>query len=195
MLIFGLPAQNNMISRDEALELIRKYVRSDKLVKHMIAVESIMRALARRLGEDESLWGLVGLLHDVDYELTQSDFSKHGIVSTETILKGRLPEQALSAIRAHNEMTDHKDDSKLALALRAADQVSGLIVATALVMPSKRLSEVKLETLKRKFKQKDFARGVDREKIRLCERIGLSLDEFLDISLKAMQSVSDKLGL
>lgn len=183
-----------MITRDEAYKLVTEKVKNDKLVKHMLAAEAIMRALARRFGEDEDLWGLVGLLHDIDYELTKDDFSMHGLKSAE-MLKDYLPEEALDAIRAHNEMTGYKCESKLAYALKAADQISGLIIATALVMPSKKLAEVKVKSVKRKFKQKDFARRVRRDKIMLCEKIGLSLDEFIEISLKALQEISDKLGL
>ncbi len=183
-----------MISRDEALKMIDKYVRNDKLRKHMIAVEAIMRALARRLNEDEELWGLVGLLHDLDYEIVGKDMSKHGLISAK-LLEGKLPDNALNAIRAHNELTGFKDDSKLAIALKAADQVSGLIIATALVMPNKKLAEVKVKSLKKKFKQKDFARNVKRDKIMLCERLGLSLNEFLQLSLEALQEISEELGL
>ncbi len=180
---------------DEALNLVQKYVKNDRLIKHMLAVSAIMGALARRLGENEELWRLVGLVHDIDYEITQSQPEKHGIVAAEEILKDKLPPEALSAIKAHNDLTGHRDESKLAIALKAADAVSGLIVATALVMPNKKLSEVKVETLKKKFKQKDFARGVNRNNILLCEKLGLSLDEFLELSLRALQEIADKLGL
>lgn len=182
------------LSREEALNLTRQYVKNDKLVKHMLAVEAIMKALARRLNEDEELWGLTGLLHDLDYELTQNDFTKHGLVSAE-LLKDKLPEVALNAIKAHNELTGFKDNSRLSIALRACDALSGLIVATALVMPNKKLHEVKLETLKRKFKQKDFARNVSRDKIMLCRELGLELDEFLSIGLEALKSIAQDLGL
>ncbi len=178
----------------EALDLVKRYVKNEKLIKHMIAVSAIMEKLAEVLNEDSKLWKLVGLLHDIDYELTQNDFSKHGILAVE-ILKDKLPENALSAIKAHNEMTGHKDDSKLAIALRAADAVSGLIVATALVMPNKKVSEVKVETLLKKFKQKDFARGVKRDRILECEKLGISLEEFLRIALEAVKNVSPELGL
>ncbi|NPB00244.1 MAG: HDIG domain-containing protein, partial [Crenarchaeota archaeon] len=168
---------------EEALDLVRRHVKNDKLIKHMLAVAAIMEKLAERLGEDRELWKLVGLLHDIDYELTQSQPEKHGLAAAE-ILRGKLPEHAIRAIQAHNELTGVKDDSKLAIALRAADAVSGLIVAAALVMPNKRLSEVKLDTLLRKFKQKDFARGVKREKILECEKLGMSLEDFLSLSLE-----------
>ncbi len=183
-----------LLTFDEALELVRKYVKNDKLIKHMLAVAAIMEKLAEKLGEDRELWKLVGLLHDIDYELTQNQPEKHGLVAAE-ILKDKLPEHAIKAVQAHNELTGVKDDSKLAIALRAADAVSGLIVATALVMPNKKLSEVKLDTLLRKFRQKDFARGVKREKILECEKLGMSLEDFLSLSLEALKEISNMLGL
>ncbi len=183
------------MSRSQALILLKQYLKNEKLIKHCIAVEAIMRNLAKALGEDEELWALTGLLHDIDYELAKGDMEKHGVISTENILRNKLPKEALEAIRAHNELTGFVSDTKLALALKAADQASGLIVATALVMPNKRLSEVKLSSLLKKFKQKDFARSVRRDKIRLCERIGLPLERFLEISLKALQEVHEELGL
>jgi len=183
------------VNRDEALELLKTHVKNDKLIKHMIAVEAIMRRLALKFNEDQSLWGLVGLLHDLDYEDTKDNFKLHGLKSAE-MLEGKLPEEALEAIKSHNELTGHIPKTKLAKALIAADQVSGLIVATALVMPSKKLAEVKLKSVKKKFKQKDFTRSVDRSKIlKYCQEIGLTLDEFLQLSLEALQSISSELGL
>jgi len=183
-----------MIAREEAYNLLTKYLKNDKLVKHCLAVEAIMRALARELGEDENLWGLVGLLHDLDYQLVNKDMSKHGLVTAD-ILKDKLPPEALDAIRAHNELTGYKCKTKLAYALKAADQISGLIIATALVMPHKKLGEVKVSSLRKKFKQKDFARNVKREKILLCEKLGLSLEKFMEISLNALKQIHDQLGL
>lgn len=183
------------MDRDKALKLLKAHVKNDKLIKHMIAVEAIMRRLALKFNENENLWGLVGLLHDLDYEETKNNFKLHGLKSAE-ILKGKFSEEALEAIRSHNELTGHVPKTKLAKALIAADQVSGLIIATALVMPSKKLAEVKLKSVKKKFKQKDFTRSVDRSKIlKYCQEMGLSLDEFLQLSLEALQSISDELGL
>ena len=173
---------------------MRQKVANEKLVKHMLAVEAIMRALARELGEDEELWGLTGLLHDLDYEETKEDFSLHGLRSAE-MLEGLLPPEALHAIRAHNYLTGVKPEGRLDLALRASDALSGLIVASALVMPHKKLAEVRVETLKKKFKAKDFARGVSRDSIRLCGQLGLSLEEFFEIGLEAMKAIADQLGL
>ena len=183
-----------MLSRKEALELLKTDLKNDKLVKHCLAVASIMQALAEELSEDEELWYLTGLLHDLDYEEMKDNMKEHGLKSAE-ILAGKLPEQALSAIKAHNEMTGYKDESELALALRASDAVSGLVIATALVMPDKRLASVKVESLKNKFKQKDFARNVSRENILLCEKLGISLEKFLEISLNALKEIADELGL
>ena len=184
-----------MIGRDEALAFLQSKLRNDRLVKHSLAVEAIMRRLAEKLGEDVELWGITGLLHDVDYEETANNPEVHGLRSAE-MLEGMLPQEALDAIKAHNELTGYKCDSKLSHALLASDQVSGLIIASALEMPSKKLSEVKLSTLRKKLKQKDFARGVNRKKITsVPEKLGLALDEFLELSLKALQSISGNLGL
>lgn len=183
-----------MLGRNEALSMVKARLKNDKLVKHSLAVEAIMCRLARRLGEDENLWGLVGLLHDLDYEETSNVFHLHGLKTVE-MLKGLLPEEALEAIKGHNELTGAPCHSKLCQALRASDQASGLIIATALVMPSKKVSEVKVSSLKKKLKQKDFARGVSRESLALHEKLGLSLEEFLGLSLEALQQIDSQLGL
>ena len=187
-----------MINREEALILLKRYLKDDKMVKHCIAVESIMRALARRLNKDEELWGLIGLLHDIDYDIVNRDLRVHGLKAIE-ILKGKLPDIALHAIAAHNEnngfQTSIPESQYIATALRAADHIAGLIVATALVMPNKKVEEIKISTLKRKFRSKDFARGVNRERIRGIEELGISLDEFFKIALEAMKDIANELGL
>lgn len=183
-----------MIGRREALQLVDSHLKSEKLKKHVIAVEAIMRGLADRLGGDPEIWGLTGLLHDLDYETTINNFEKHGIITAE-LIKDKVPVEIVDAIRAHNEYTGFKCESKLATALKIADQLSGLIVATALVMPSKSLEEVKIKSLKKKFKQKDFARSVRRDKILLCEKLGLSLEEVFKIGLESMLKVRRELGL
>ena len=182
------------MDRGEALRLVEENVSNRKIVLHMIAVSAIMRALARYFGEDEE-WEIVGLLHDVDYERTKANPTRHGL-EAENILKGRVSEEVLRAIKAHNfENTGVAPESDLEKALIAADAVSGLIIASALVMPSKKLEEVRVETLERKFKQKDFARNVSRERIRFCEQLGIPLREFLEISLNALKEISSDLGL
>jgi putative nucleotidyltransferase with HDIG domain len=183
------------MDREEALRIVRENVANDKIVLHMIAVSVIMRELARHLGRDEGLWELAGLLHDIDYELTKDEPSRHGL-EAEKVLGGSVPPEIIRAIKSHNfENTGVRPESDLEKALIAADAVSGVIIAAALVMPNKKLAEVSVETLKRKFKQKDFARNVSRERIMFCEQIGLTLDDFLEISLRALNGISGELGL
>ncbi len=184
-----------MINREEALVLLNKYLKDEKLLKHSIAVEAIMKALARRLGMNENKWGLTGLLHDLDYEYTKEKPHLHGVTSAE-ILQDLLPEESIEAIKSHNYLhTQRLPLTELDKALLAADAVSGLIIAITLVMPNKKLSEVKIDTLRTKFKDNSFAKGCNRERIKLCEDLGLSIEEFLSISLEALKEESDKLGL
>jgi len=180
-----------MLSEEDVKKLLGS-IKNENLRKHMMAVAAIMEKLAEKLGEDEKIWRFVGLLHDIDYE--RVDMQEHGIKSAE-MLEGKLPGYALHAIKAHNEMTGIKAENKIDYALRACDAVSGLIVAAALVMPNKKLEEVKLSTLKNKFKDKSFARRVDRNKIMECEKFGMNLDDFLLLSLEVMKKIADKLGL
>jgi len=186
-----------MISIEEARELMEKKVETDALRKHMLAVSAIMEALAAKLGiegEDTEKWALVGLLHDLDYERTKDNFEQHGLVTAE-MLNGELPEECLDAIKAHNERTGFEPNSEMAKALIAADAVSGLIVPTALMMPSRKLADVSVKSLKKKFKDKSFARTVSREKIMICEDLGLDRNEFFKLALEALQEISDELGV
>lgn len=180
-----------MISEEEALSLVNN-VENKNLQKHMIAVGAIMAKMAEFFNENKKIWMMTGLLHDVDYG--KADMQKHGLMSAE-MLEGKLPEEALHAIKAHNERTGIKAESLLDKALIASDAVSGLIVATALVMPEKKLSQVKVSSLITKFKDKSFAKGVERGKILICEELGLRLEEFLSIALEGMTEVKEKLGL
>jgi len=184
-----------MLSREDALKLLRENVRNEKIILHMIAVGAIMRELARYFGEDEDLWELVGLLHDIDYERTKDNPSKHGLVAEE-ILGSLVSDDVLRAIKSHNyENTGIEPRTRMEKALIASDAVSGLIIACALVMPSKKLEEVKVKTIKKKFKQKDFARNVSRERILFCEQIGIPREKFFELALNALKGVSDELGL
>ncbi len=176
----------------EKIEEFFAEIKNDNLKKHMKAVAVIMEKLAEKLGKDKEIWKLVGLLHDIDYE--KVDMNEHGLLSAK-LLENYLPEEAINAIRAHNELTGYKAKNDIDFALRASDAISGLIVASALVMPNKKLKEVRVETLKNKFKDKSFARRVDRNRIKECEKIGLSLEEFFELSLKAMKEIDEELGL
>jgi putative nucleotidyltransferase with HDIG domain len=184
-----------MITREEAFALLRKYLRDDKLIKHSIAVEAIMIKMAEKLSKDKELWGLTGLLHDLDYEYTKDEPEKHAMIASQ-VLDGLLPEEAIHAIKAHNYMhTEAIPTTTLDKSLIAADAVSGLVIAAALVMPSKKLAEVRVETLINKFNDSSFAKGCSRTKIELCLDAGVSLDAFLALSLKILIEMADEFGL
>ena len=183
------------LTRDEAYNLVESKIKRKNIVKHMLAVEAIMKSLAEYFGEDKEIWGLTGLLHDVDFEEVGENFSMHGL-KAEEILKGLVPDEVIQAIKAHNyEYTGVQPKTWMEKALIAADAVSGLLVACALVMPSKKLEEVKISTLNKKFKQKDFARNVDRNRINFCEEIGLSKEKFFEIALNGLKKISQTLGI
>jgi len=172
------------LNREEAVALVRSNVKSQNIFRHMLAVEAIMRVLAEHLGEDEGLWGLTGLVHDIDYEKTVDNFKEHGVLAEE-LLKGKVPEEVLRATKAHNhENTGVNPETGLEKALIASDAVSGLIVACALVMPSKKAKDVKVRSVRRKFQDTDFARRADRKRIVACEELGIPFEEFLEIALK-----------
>ena len=182
-----------MICRERALELLQASVKNEKLVKHMLAVGAIMRKLASWLKEDEQRWELVGLLHDLDYE--RADEKNHGLLTCEE-LKDLIDEEMKNCIKAHNfEHTGVLPRTKMDVALLAADNVAGLVVATCLILPSKKLEDLELKTLRKKFKQKDFARSCNRNKILVCEKIGVPLEKFLEISLQALREIHESLGL
>lgn len=165
------------------------------MLKHCYASEAVMRALARRLGRNDEVWGLTALLHDLDSEITLNDMSQHALVTAE-MLKGKLPEEALDAIVMHNEMASGKErSSEFQHALAASETITGLITATALVYPDKQLSSVKVKSVTKRMKEKAFAASVRRENILECEKIGIPLEEFTGIALTAMQEIHDELGL
>ncbi len=182
-----------MITRERALELLKEHVKTPNLVKHALAVEAVMRAFARKFGEDEEVWGLAGLLHDLDYEYTKDKPEEHCLRTLEFLKDEDVPQDVLDAILAH---CDKKPREKLIeKVIYAVDPVTGFIVAAALVRPDKKLEGLKLKSLKKRFKEKAFARGASREQMRSCEEFGVSLDEFLQISLDAMKEIADDLGL
>jgi putative nucleotidyltransferase with HDIG domain len=184
-----------MLTRAEALNLVNKNVTKRNVVCHMLAVEAIMRGLAKYYGEDEQLWALVGLLHDIDYEKTENTPDKHSLLA-EVMLRGIVPQEVIKAIKTHNhQYTNVTPETRMEKALVASDAVSGLLVACALVMPSRKLVDVKVETVVKKFKDKDFARGVDRERILVCEQIGIPREKFYEISLEGLKPIGSQIGL
>jgi len=183
------------LNRQEALELLEAHTKRRNIFIHMLAVEAIMRSLAQFLSEDEALWGLTGLLHDIDFDETAENPENHG-VSAQKILEGRVRGEILKAIKSHNyEHSGVMPETTLEKALIASDALSGLIVACALILPSKKVKDVTVETVKKKFRDKDFARGADRNRIALCEELGISKERFFEIALKGIQAVSQELGI
>jgi putative nucleotidyltransferase with HDIG domain len=184
------------MDRDEALELIREKVPNENLVKHMLATEAIMGALAERLGGDRGRWALTGLLHDLDVVETADAMEVHGTRTVEWLREaGMTDEDILDAIAAHNPANGSTIDSTMAGALFAADPLTGLITAAALIRPEKKLASVELKSLKKRFKEPSFARGARREDILTCEELGIPLEEFMAIGLAAMKGVADDIGL
>ena len=184
------------ISPEEVREIFRQYVRTDTLIKHCLATEAIMRALARRLGEDETLWGVTGLLHDLDFEETKEDPPSHSLKTAQILGEKGTNEIIIEAIKSHNaEALGIQRTHPLDFALTSAENITGLIVATALVYPDKKLASVKVSSVVKRMKEKAFAKNVRREAILECQRLGLTLEEFVEISLKAMQEMSRDLGL
>ena len=180
------------MTRDEALELVKSHIKTKNLIKHSLAVEASMRHLAKKFGEDEDLWALTGLLHDLDYDYTKDNFNEHGFKTCE-ILGDKVDERIIYAIKAHPGWVPRK--SKLDIALYAVDPLTGLIIAACLMHPSKKLESLDADFVMRRFKEKRFAAGCKREQILECEKLGISLREFIEITLKAMQEIHDLLGL
>ena len=184
------------ITREKAVELLEQYIRNVRMRNHCYAAEAVMRSLAARLGRDAEQWGLAGLLHDLDVEITNADPAIHGLESARILEELGVDAEIVEAIRLHNEKASGIRRSKeFHHALAAGETITGLIVATALVYPDKKLASVKTSSITKRMKEKAFAASVDRSKILECELVGLSLDEFAGLSLQAMQSISDRIGL
>jgi len=188
------------MTREEALALVHEYTKNQNLIKHMLAVEAAMRAYARKFGQDEESWGLAGLLHDFDYEKYPNNehhpTQEHPSVGVGILRERGVPEEICQAILGHASYTGVPRTSLMAKALFACDELTGLIVATALVRPTKSLAEVTVEAVKKKWKDKSFARGVNREEIEQGAReLGVPLDEHIDFVIQAMQGIARQLGL
>ncbi len=181
--------------RAAVLAEVEARVANENLRRHMLATEAIMRALARRLGEDPDVWGLAGLGHDLDAEETEGDFARHGAVAAERLRVPGLPAAAVHAVAAHNPDTGVAATGRIDISLIAADQLSGLVTAAALVRPDKDLAGVKPKSVRKRYREGAFARGVDRAAIARCEELGLELDDFLGLGLVAMQGIAADLGL
>lgn len=183
------------MDREAALTAVRENVKNDNLIKHMLATEVIMRALARRFHEDENEWGLAGLLHDIDIELTNANLTVHSKPGAEMAKQLGASEMVCHAILVHNENHGVPCESLLDKALFCTDPLTGLITAGALVRPDKKLAGVEVKSIRKRFKEERFAAGANRAQIAKCSDIGLELDEFIELGLTAMKEVAGDLGL
>ena len=187
-------------TRADALALMHEYTQSDSLRKHMLAVEAAMRAYATKFGEDPERWGLTGLIHDFDYErypnAEHSPTEGHPAHGVRVLRERGWPEDILDAIMGHGTYTGVARQTRMAKALFAVDELTGLVTATALVRPSRSVNEVDAKSVKKKMKDKGFARGVNRDDVLLgAQELGVELDEHIQFVVDAMRGVADSLGL
>lgn len=194
------------MTRLDAYQLLTKYLQNKNLIKHSLACEAIMKGLYRHLTpkdeqteQDEEKWGITGLLHDIDYEVAQKEnlLNKHGILLFERGELKEIPEDIAHAIKAHNfHDTGIEPKSQMDWSIITCDRLSGLITAAALILPDKKLAPLTVESVQKRFKEKSFAKGANRESILLCEeKLNIPLPEFIAINLKAMQTISNLLEL
>ncbi|MCA9375326.1 HD domain-containing protein [Candidatus Dojkabacteria bacterium] len=182
------------MNRDTALKLVEEYTQNKNLIKHMLAVEAAMRAYARKFNEDEDLWGITGLVHDFDYEKMGTEHpSEWGY---EILRKNGAGEEIIQAIKGHADRDNPASRPTLMdKTLFAVDELTGFIVACALPRPDQ-ISGLQIKSIKKRLKDKSFARGVDREHVRMgCEELDIELDDHLTTILEAMQGIKDSLGL
>ena len=194
--------ENLGLTKEQADALVSKYI-TDSITKlHLLESEAIMRVLAKKFGEDEEEWGIIGLLHDIDWDLTKNDSKEHCVKCVEILKEAGGSDFLVETIISHAfgmeaipAYQEKKREGRIQHSLVAAETLTGLIIASTLMQPDKKLASLSLQSLKKKFKSKGFAARCDRELIRECEKAGVLLDEFLEIGLKALQGISDKLGL
>jgi putative nucleotidyltransferase with HDIG domain len=191
---------DTLLTREEALAIVHEYTASDSLRKHMLSVEAAMRAYAEKFGEDQERWGLAGLVHDFDYEKypneAHSATEEHPAEGVRILREKGFPEDILTAILGHAQYSGVPRESQMAKTLFAVDELTGLITATALVRPSKNIMEVEARSVRKKMKDKAFARGVNRDDvINGAADLGVDLDEHIAFVISAMQAVAPSLGL
>jgi putative nucleotidyltransferase with HDIG domain len=188
------------MTRDEALALMHEYTESDALRKHMYAVEAAMRAYAKQYGEDQDEWGIVGLLHDFDYERHPNDdhhpTEGHPSFGVGLLRERELPEPMCQAILGHASYTGVERESLMARALFAVDELCGFLVACALVRPSRSLRDLEVKSVKKKLKDKAFARGVNREEVKQgASELDVPLDDHVRFVIESLRPVEETLGL
>jgi putative nucleotidyltransferase with HDIG domain len=181
------------MEREAALALVRAKAEKETTVRHLISVEGVMRALARRFGQDEDLWGLAGLFHDLDQDQTQDDPDRHAFLAAEWLREAGVDERVVNAVLAHAQEAYRTD--LMSRAVVHADAVAGLLVAAALVRPERAVG-MKVSSVKKKLKERAFAPGVNREEVTSVEdSLGIPLDEFLAVSIEGLQEVAPEIEL
>ncbi|OGZ33663.1 MAG: phosphohydrolase [Candidatus Portnoybacteria bacterium RBG_19FT_COMBO_36_7] len=184
------------MEREQAFDFLKQNLTNQNLIKHSLAVEAIMRALAEHFGQDKEKWGMVGLLHDIDYERVKSDLAQHSLVGAKMLEDAGFEKDICQAVKVHNEGHGIAPETLMEKAGYVVDPISGLIVAAALVLPSKKLADLTTKNVLNRFDEKSFARGANRQIIKKCEELlVLSLNDFARISLEAMQGIAGDLGL
>ncbi|MEK7091225.1 MAG: phosphohydrolase [Patescibacteria group bacterium] len=183
-----------MITRNQAIELLNTHVQNENLRRHCISVGAVMKALAQKLGGDPETWEILGIIHDSDWEETKDNPTQHTVVTL-----GRIDDERFThALQSHNTKHTHLGELQgpMQWSLFCCDELTGLIVASALVLPSKHLSDLSVQSVLKKFPQKAFAAGVKREDIQQCEEhLGIKLEDFVSLALSAMQSIAPEVGL
>ncbi len=189
------------LTREHALQLVEQYVIEPVTRLHLLETEAIMKALAKRFGENEEVWGIIGLLHDIDWDIVKNHVEDHCITSQDILRKAGGTEFLIETIVSHAYNNDSIPSLKererttvIQYCLVSAETLTGLIMASALMQPDKKLASVKLKSLKKKFKTKSFAARCDRNLIMECEKANIPLDEFLAIGLTALQGINEELG-
>ncbi|WP_350344237.1 HDIG domain-containing metalloprotein [Proteinivorax tanatarense] len=183
------------MSREDHLKLVKKHVQNKNLIKHMIATEKVLEELAHYFNEDREKWAAAGLLHDIDYDSTAENPHMHGLIGADILEKEGFDDQVVYAVKAHNPAHKLQRNSNLDKALYCTDPITGLIVASALIHPEKKLNSIDDEFVLKRFKEKQFAKGANRHQISACSELGLSLERFISLALNAMQKNHKELGL
>lgn len=187
---------NSIPTREEAMELLQQHVHTPNLIKHMVATEAFMRTLAQRFGEDQNIWGIAGLLHDLDWDQTKDNPDEHSLIAFEMLTNLGIDPLIANAVKIHNPRHGIEPSTMLDKALLTGETYTGFITACAMVQPDKKLASVTVESAMKKFKSKSFAAGANREVMgRSQELLGLSVEEMMKLCLSAMQSISEDLGL
>jgi putative nucleotidyltransferase with HDIG domain len=182
--------------KEQALELLQKYIKSPNMYKHSIASGAVMARVARHLGYDTHKWYITGLLHDLDAEITSDNPHEHGLKTAAILRDLGVDEDVIDAIIVHNDMASDRPRTKeFHHALAACETITGMITATTLVYPDKKITSVKPKSVKKRMKDKSFAASVRRENIMECEKIGIPLDEFIVLAMEGMKTVQEELGL